>query len=408
MLLDAPCTGLGVIAKDPSVKMTRDEGQLLKLSHLQKELLLAAIDCCDADSPTGGIVVYSTCSVSVEENEGVVDYACVQHAHFSCQSWSPNSLHCPSPSLCQVLGQRPTLSVCFAGSLKKRDVKLEPTGLTFGVPGFTRWREHRFHQSLLQTRRYYPHTHNMDGFFVARFRVRSNQKSTELEQFGKLSKKQKEKRKLEAVEPGTLLSGGGAEGQAEGGAEGGEAKPKKRQRKRDRDPERQKIRAAKRAAYEASVAAASADPSRGDAEGDSEPPAEEKPRREKGKKKKRKKSSKGAASEAAEALEAAAVKTKAAAEALEAAAVKTKAQAKPRPSKTKGKGKAKAKATQPQPVPVVVSEPAAAVAAPKAKKKGKAKAKATQPQAAPVEPVAVAAPKAKKKKRKSRIAVEES
>lgn len=80
MLLDAPCTGLGVIAKDPSVKMTRDEGQLLKLSHLQKELLLAAIDCCDADSPTGGIVVYSTCSVSVEENEGVVDYACVQHA----------------------------------------------------------------------------------------------------------------------------------------------------------------------------------------------------------------------------------------------------------------------------------------------------------------------------------------
>ena len=97
MLLDAPCTGLGVIAKDPSVKMTRDEGQLLKLSHLQKELLLAAIDCCDADSPTGGIVVYSTCSVSVEENEGVVDYACVQHAHFSCQSWSPS--RCGTPHL---------------------------------------------------------------------------------------------------------------------------------------------------------------------------------------------------------------------------------------------------------------------------------------------------------------------
>jgi len=105
VLLDAPCTGLGVIAKDPSVKMTRDEGQLLKLSHLQKELLLAAIDCCDADSPTGGIVVYSTCSVSVEENEGVVDYACVQHA-LLLSVLVTKSLHHPSPSLCQVWGQR--------------------------------------------------------------------------------------------------------------------------------------------------------------------------------------------------------------------------------------------------------------------------------------------------------------
>ena len=64
-----------MIVKDPSIKMTRDEANLLKLSHLQKELLLASIDSTDADSTTGGIVVYSTCSVSVEENEAVVDYA---------------------------------------------------------------------------------------------------------------------------------------------------------------------------------------------------------------------------------------------------------------------------------------------------------------------------------------------
>lgn len=41
-----------------------------KNSHIQKELLRAAVDCCKP----GGIIVYSTCSIAVEENEAVVDY----------------------------------------------------------------------------------------------------------------------------------------------------------------------------------------------------------------------------------------------------------------------------------------------------------------------------------------------
>ena len=133
VLIDAPCSGTGVISKDPSVKTERTAKDILRNSHLQKELILAAIDSLNPHTTKAAIIVYSTCSISLEENEGVIEYA-----------------------------------------LAHRYVKLIDTDVDVGNEGLTSFKGKHFDASMKLCKRIYPHTHNMDGFFFAKLQKIAN------------------------------------------------------------------------------------------------------------------------------------------------------------------------------------------------------------------------------------------
>lgn len=68
IMLDAPCSGLGVIRRRPDIKWNRYLQDIGRLAGLQRELLGKAAGMCG----TGGILVYSVCTVEPEETTAVI------------------------------------------------------------------------------------------------------------------------------------------------------------------------------------------------------------------------------------------------------------------------------------------------------------------------------------------------
>ncbi|KYH37744.1 MAG: fmu protein [Candidatus Bathyarchaeota archaeon B24] len=115
VLIDPPCSGTGVFHRNPSVKWRMNPKDVRRFSKLQLSMLLSYADLVKP----GGYMVYSTCSITVEENEMVVE---------------------------KFLNLNPEFEV-------------EPLIGVIGEPGLRGFKE---------CRRLYPHLHGCNGFFIAR------------------------------------------------------------------------------------------------------------------------------------------------------------------------------------------------------------------------------------------------
>jgi len=124
ILLDAPCTCEGVILKDESRKRSRTIRDLNICSDRQKRMILAGFQALKP----GGIMLYSTCSFAPEENEMIIQYLLDRF----------------------------------------NSAQLEP--LNYGSSGLTTFHDIVFSEKMNQTRRFYPHLHDTNGFFIAKIR----------------------------------------------------------------------------------------------------------------------------------------------------------------------------------------------------------------------------------------------
>lgn len=119
VLVDAPCTGLGIIRRKPDIKWARSVGDKKEIVGLQMKILEASSNYVKP----GGILAYSTCTIEREENQGLLEDFLSRNSAFE-----PDDL---SPFL--------------------------PDGLKGNYPG----------GGVIQL---FPNVNNIDGFFISRMR----------------------------------------------------------------------------------------------------------------------------------------------------------------------------------------------------------------------------------------------
>lgn len=130
ILVDAPCTGLGLLRRHPEIKWRRKADDVADAAQMQQRILEAAA----AALKPGGVLVYSVCSVTEAEGPEIVRAFLADHPEFE-----------RAPSPCD-----------------------DPEGVSeIGTAGQVPWADLLDDNGEL---RLWPHVHGTDGFFAARLR----------------------------------------------------------------------------------------------------------------------------------------------------------------------------------------------------------------------------------------------
>ena len=79
VLVDAPCSGLGVIRRKADIRWKKTPDEIAELPKLQREILESAANAVK----TGGALVYSTCTIIRRENEDIVENFLAAHKNFA-------------------------------------------------------------------------------------------------------------------------------------------------------------------------------------------------------------------------------------------------------------------------------------------------------------------------------------
>jgi len=120
ILVDAPCSGLGVLRRHPEGKWRKSSEQFERHHALQLQILEAA----SLRLRPGGVLVYSTCSTEAEENESVIDQFLQSHAEFRRESVAPclpeagRDLLTARGDLC-TMGNQDSMDAFYAARLKR-------------------------------------------------------------------------------------------------------------------------------------------------------------------------------------------------------------------------------------------------------------------------------------------------
>ncbi len=81
VLVDAPCSGLGVLAKKPDIKWKRKPEDIEQMATLQQSIMRNAARLVRP----GGCLVYATCTIEPEENQGIVRAFLAEHPEFALE-----------------------------------------------------------------------------------------------------------------------------------------------------------------------------------------------------------------------------------------------------------------------------------------------------------------------------------